>query len=176
MGSLLVVTGPPGAGKSTVARLLADRAAGPSVLVEGDHFFGFLAAGAIEPWLPESAAQNEVVTRAAAAASGTFATGFETVYDGVLGPWFLPTFAEATGLDSLDYVVLLPTVDDCVRRVAARIGHGFTDEGATRKMHAEFAAAVVDDRHVLRAVGEPDELVARIESARRGGQLRHEVG
>ena len=176
MGSLLVVTGPPGAGKSTVARLLADRVAGPSVLVEGDRFFGFLAAGAIEPWLPESDAQNEVVTRAAGAAAGTFATRFETVYDGVLGPWFLPTFGSATGLGRLDYVVLLPPVEDCVRRVASRSGHGFTDEGATRKMHAEFAAAVIDDRHVLREVEEPDELVARIESGRRGGRLVHELG
>jgi dephospho-CoA kinase len=45
MGSLLVVTGPPGAGKSTVARILVDRAE-RSVLVKGDAFFGFLASGA----------------------------------------------------------------------------------------------------------------------------------
>lgn len=44
----MVVTGPPGAGKSTVARILADRVE-PSVLVEGDSFFAFLARGAIPP-------------------------------------------------------------------------------------------------------------------------------
>jgi len=48
MGSLLVITGPPGAGKSTVARILAERVE-PSVLVEGDSFFAFLARGAIPP-------------------------------------------------------------------------------------------------------------------------------
>jgi adenylate kinase family enzyme len=72
MGSLLVITGPPGAGKSTVARLIAD-AAERSVRVEGDAFFGFLATGAIEPWLPASNDQNTVVTRAAASAAGQFA-------------------------------------------------------------------------------------------------------
>lgn len=47
--------GPPGAGKSTVARAVSATFE-PSVLVEGDAFFGFLDQGAIEPWLPESRA------------------------------------------------------------------------------------------------------------------------
>lgn len=131
MGTLLVITGPPGAGKSTAARLIAD-AADRSVLVEGDAFFGFLASGAIEPWLPESNEQNEVVTCAAALAAGRYADGgFTTIYDGVVGPWFLPTFAAATGLDGLAYVVLLPPVETCVARVQARQNHGFSDGSKT---------------------------------------------
>lgn len=92
-GSLLVVTGPPGAGKSTVARILAS-AATRSALVEGDAFFGFLASGAVEPWLPDSNEQNRVVTEAAASAAGVFArSGYTTLYDGVVGPWFSPRSA-----------------------------------------------------------------------------------
>jgi dephospho-CoA kinase len=86
MAFLVVVTGPPGAGKSMAARALAgkfDR----SVLVAGDAFFGFLARGAIAPWQPAAHRQNGVVVRAAAAATGRFvAGGYNTVYDGVLGP------------------------------------------------------------------------------------------
>lgn len=176
MASLLIVTGPPGAGKSAVAALLADRVE-PSVLVAGDDFFAFLARGAIPPWQPESDTQNEVVTQAAGAAAGRFAAGgLATIYDGVVGPWFLPTFAAATGLDRLDYVILLPSVERCLARVATRLGHGFSDEPATRKMHAEFTDADVDPRHVLVDPPDtPDAVADAIEAARAFGDLSYQV-
>ena len=171
---LLVVTGPPGAGKSTVARLLADRFE-PSVLVDGDAFFAFVARGFFEPWLPESHAQNAVVTDASAAAAGRYAAGgYTTVYDGVVGPWLLPAFAAATGLAALDYLVLLPSADQCVARVATRRGHGFTDEAATRKMHDEFSRADVDRRHVLVDPPDtPEEVVDAMVAALDAGALRY---
>ncbi|MFI9487426.1 AAA family ATPase [Promicromonospora sp. NPDC052451] len=139
--TLLVVTGPPGSGKSTVSAALAELWE-PSALVEGDAFFTFLRRGYVSPWLPGSHAQNDTTTRAAAAAAGTFARGgIHVVYDGVIGPWFLPGFAALTGLAAIDYVVLLPPVETCLHRVATRTGHGFTDLGAARHMHEEFARA-----------------------------------
>ncbi|GEK21032.1 hypothetical protein CXY01_15520 [Cellulomonas xylanilytica] len=132
-----------------MARIVADRLE-RSVLVDGDSFFSFLARGAIAPWLPEADAQNTVVTQAAAAAAGRYAAGgYATVYDGVVGPWFLPTFAAATGMRRLDYLVLLPSVHRCVDRVRSRQGHGFTDPDAARLMHDEFARADVEARHLL---------------------------
>lgn len=174
VGSLLVVTGPPGAGKSTVAAILA-QAAERSVLVAGDAFFGFLHSGAVEPWLPASSEQNTVVTRAAASAAGAFARGgYTTVYDGVVGPWFLPTFADATGMRRLDYVVLLPPVDTCLRRVTTRRDHGFTDVAATRQMHTAFAGAEIDDRHVLfDPPADPHDVATLVTSARDAGALEH---
>jgi hypothetical protein len=62
MTFLLVVTAPPGAGKYTAARILADTF-DPSVLVEGDAFFAFLQRGAIEPWPPESGLSTSTAGR-----------------------------------------------------------------------------------------------------------------
>jgi cytidylate kinase len=173
---LILLTGPPGAGKSTVAAALAARL-DPSVLVAGDAFFGFLATGAIAPWLPESQAQNEVVTEASAAATGRFARDYATVFDGMVGPWFLPTFAVATGVDRLHYVVLLPSLDRCRHRVATRVGHGFADDAATEKMHGEFARAEIDPRHLLADPPEGvDAVAALVVAGVADGRFVHVVG
>src|SRR3954467_1781005 len=151
MPKLLIITGPPGAGKSTVARLVADRFE-PSALVEGDVFFGFVARGYIDPWLAESHEQNTVVTEATARATSVYARGgFTTVFDGMVGPWFLPTFLRYADLEAVHYAVLLPSAETCVARVLGRTDHGFREEAVTRQMHASFTAGGVDKRSVIDA-------------------------
>ena len=176
VSSFLIVTGPPGAGKSSVARILTDTTR-HSVLIEGDVFFRFLANGALDPWLPESHEQNTVVTRAAGRAAGEFSRGgYATVYDGVIGPWFLNTFATTAGLAVVDYVVLLPPVETCQHRVATRQGHGFTDQDATIHMHAQFALSDIADRHVISDPhGTPTAISAAIRTAQNRGELRYTV-
>jgi cytidylate kinase len=173
VGELLVVTGPPGAGKSTVARVLS--AGFPrSVLVTGDSFFAFLDQGSVAPWRPGTEEQNDVVTEAAALAAGRFARAeYTVVYDGMIGPWYLRRFAEVSGADDVHYAVLLPDAATCRERVRERAGHGFTDLAATDHMHRQFAAASVDARHVLSPPpDEPAETAAVIRHRLVSGALR----
>jgi cytidylate kinase len=173
VGQLLVVTGPPGAGKSTVARVLSAGFA-RSVLVTGDSFFGFLDQGSIAPWLAGSEEQNDVVTEAAALAAGRFAAAdYTVVYDGMIGPWYLRRFAAVAGAAELAYVILLPDPATCRRRVRDRVGHGFADLDATEHMHRQFVAAPVDPRHVLAPPpDEPAETAALIRHRLASGALR----
>lgn len=176
MSSLLCIAGPPGAGKSSVSGFVSARLS-PSVLIRGDAFYRFLDQGRVAPWLPEATSQNRVVIRASGAAAGQYVRGgFETVFDGVLGPWWLPTFVEAAELDDLHYAILLPSADRCVDNVAAREGH--VDEAATRDMYDEFERVVADfdARHVLRdPPGSPDDAATELLSRYRQGFFAYDA-
>jgi len=89
---IVVVSGPSGAGKTTVARLVA-AAFELSVHIRTDDFTPFVVNGRVDPWLPASAHQSDVLGGAVAAAGMQFAEGGYTVV--LDGHWF------TEGLDGL---------------------------------------------------------------------------
>ena len=171
----LVITGPPGAGKTTVARLVAERSDGRSVHLHADDFWHHLVQGYVEPWLPESVQQNETVLRAVFAAMTAYASGgYFVVLDGVLGPWNLHLLREArpASLD-VDYVVLRPSLEIAVSRMQARSGHPLQDETAVTQMHDEFVNRITQyEGHVLdTSTLTPEQVVGAISEGRRLGRF-----
>ena len=84
--AVLILTGPPGAGKTTVARLLSpihERA----VHLESDSFFEAIASGFVAPWKTASHEQNQVVMRIVGdGVAGYSAAGYFTILDGSSSP------------------------------------------------------------------------------------------
>ena len=120
---ILIVSGPPGAGKSTVARRLAETWDGLAVHVPTDAFYSAILSGYVAPWLAESDAQNITVNEAVAAAAAAYAAGgYAVLLDGVVGPWFIEPYRQAArgaGAD-LAYVVLRPDRRTAVARARDR--------------------------------------------------------
>jgi adenylate kinase family enzyme len=175
-GRLLVITGPPAAGKTTAARALACEHS-PGVHLHADDFWAFIVAGYIEPWLPASHAQNEAVIRAVCDTARQFADGgFHVVLDGVVGPWFLDELVARCDPRQMhvDYAILLPSLPVLLERLAGRTGHGFTSEAAAQQMHAEFVeAGQAHDRHVIDTTGlTTEDVLTALRTARHDGRLR----
>ncbi|MFC9659733.1 AAA family ATPase [Nocardia sp. NPDC127606] len=141
-GEVIIVTGPPAAGKTTVCRLLADAASAPTVHLETDLFYRSIRTGFVLPFLPEAHRQNEVVIEAIVAAVAAYARGgYDVIVDGIVGPWFLPPFRALAdhGGPTVSYVVLRPDLATTVSRAKQRVGDELKDLAAITGLHGAFS-------------------------------------
>ena len=153
---VLLLTGSPGCGKTTVAPLVADRHE-LSVCLDLDWFFAKVRRGFVEPWRGEAHAQNRVILCATAEAVAAFAEGgYFSVAEGILYPFMLDLFAEACAPHgiALNYGVLRAPIGVVQQRVQDRRAEpkhfgALADAVVVGDLWAQFEEHGVDERHLV---------------------------
>lgn len=171
-GEILILTGTPGSGKTTTAKMLGAETGSAKVHLHSDDFWHFIKNGAVAPYLPQAHAQNAVVVDVLAkAAEGYAKGGFFVIVDGIVGPWFLQPFRRLTV--PLHYIVLRPPLDVAIRRCRERGGDTLTDPEPISALHRQLSALEELEAHAIDIGDQPPErTAAAVIDAVRSGTFR----
>ena len=136
---IVIISGSPGSGKSSVSRLLAENSPHDKTIhFHTDDFYHSICKGYIAPWRSEAEEQNTTIIESFTASVARLAVGgYEVIVDGVIGPWFLSPWLDLVknGFD-VRYVILRPDEQTTVKRASER--DKIVDNDAVKNMWQAF--------------------------------------
>lgn len=166
----MLITGCPGAGKTTVARLLAEKNAG--VHLETDAFYEFVK-NLIDPSTPAANQQNTAIVLAwCRAAEAYIDYGWPVYVDGIIGPRWFPTIHSIVG--EFDYVLLRVSHETARARVRARTNQPTARPSVVDRMFPQFdkVSKEYPDHAIDTETMTVVEIAAQITERQRKGELR----
>ena len=153
MSKVLLITGPAGAGKTTTCEELASSADGVWAFISQDHVRTFIKKGFKNPaatWDEETEKQWEVSQAICGDILRRYqAAGINCVIDCFAPKGSFDKWEEVLGGIEYKLVVLLPNVDETVRRNKERTGDRRLKESQIREHHEWFSVWKNDEQAEL---------------------------
>lgn len=162
-----MLSGPIGAGKTTVAQKLLPMLTAPVSYIEGDIFWAFV---------PKSGNKGQredffIIMRAMTAAAIPLArSGYDVLLDFSFPPDFLPVARKILKELPLDFVAVRPSLEVCEARASGRAEGKIADYAPYRSFHALFKT---EERFLISDdAAAPEALATRIREGLAAGTYR----